>query len=78
MAGAAGLEPVTSAVTGQRSNQLSYAPAQGTRTVGKLSLIVNVYLEFCPMVFKRPLIALGGRDVVSVKRRRMESLALNG
>ncbi len=32
MAGAAGLEPVTSAVTGQRSNQLSYAPAKGTRT----------------------------------------------
>ncbi len=27
MAGAAGLEPVTSAVTGQRSNQLSYTPA---------------------------------------------------
>jgi hypothetical protein len=33
MAGAAGLEPVTSAVTGQRSNQLSYAPARG---MGKL------------------------------------------
>ena len=32
MAGAAGLEPVTSAVTGQRSNQLSYAPAWGTKT----------------------------------------------
>jgi hypothetical protein len=29
MAGAAGLEPVTSAVTGQRSNQLSYTPAKG-------------------------------------------------
>src|ERR1043166_4746718 len=27
MAGATGLEPATSAVTGQRSNQLSYAPA---------------------------------------------------
>jgi hypothetical protein len=25
----AGLEPVTSAVTGQRSNQLSYTPAMG-------------------------------------------------
>ena len=29
LAGAAGLEPVTSAVTGQRSNQLSYTPAMG-------------------------------------------------
>ena len=30
MAGVAGLEPVTSAVTGQRSNQLSYTPASGS------------------------------------------------
>ena len=33
MAGAAGLEHVTSAVTGQRSNQLSYAPARNCKTV---------------------------------------------
>jgi hypothetical protein len=34
MAGAAGLEPVTSAVTGQRSNQLSYAPANEQGKLG--------------------------------------------
>jgi hypothetical protein len=34
MAGATGFEPATSAVTGQRSNQLSYAPVtNGTRKV---------------------------------------------
>jgi hypothetical protein len=33
VAGVAGLEPVTSAVTGQRSNQLSYTPAQGQKIV---------------------------------------------
>ena len=36
MAGVAGLEPVTSAVTGQRSNQLSYTPAKGDVTIKNL------------------------------------------
>ena len=31
----AGLEPVTSAVTGQRSNQLSYTPAQAEEKLRK-------------------------------------------
>ena len=31
MAGATGLEPATSGVTGRRSNQLSYAPAASIR-----------------------------------------------
>ena len=31
MTGATGLEPATSAVTGQRSNQLSYAPSVPAR-----------------------------------------------
>jgi hypothetical protein len=42
MAGAAGLEPVTSAVTGQRSNQLSYAPAMGSETLENTSADVKL------------------------------------
>jgi hypothetical protein len=41
MAGVAGLEPVTSAVTGQRSNQLSYTPARGQENVRNPRFTVN-------------------------------------
>ena len=41
MAGVAGLEPVTSAVTGQRSNQLSYTPAKGDVTIDKSAASVK-------------------------------------
>jgi hypothetical protein len=34
MAGTTGLEPATSAVTGQRSNQLNYVPRDGGWLVG--------------------------------------------
>ena len=44
MAGAAGLEPVTSAVTGQRSNQLSYAPAMGDETIENSPVNVKFWL----------------------------------
>ncbi len=43
MAGVAGLEPVTSAVTGQRSNQLSYTPAKGNETIKKVSPTVKFW-----------------------------------
>ena len=50
MAGVAGLEPVTSAVTGQRSNQLSYTPAKGDVTLKKIRRAVKVWFlggKFC-------------------------------
>ena len=43
MAGVAGLEPVTSAVTGQRSNQLSYTPAKGDVTIENLAGTVKFW-----------------------------------
>ena len=48
MAGVAGLEPVTSAVTGQRSNQLSYTPAKGKFRLKNVSQCV----KFCLEMFK--------------------------
>lgn len=41
MAGATGLEPAASAVTGQRSNQLSYAPNQRKATLSQSNPKVN-------------------------------------
>jgi hypothetical protein len=46
MAGVAGLEPVTSAVTGQRSNQLSYTPAKGDVTLKNLCSNVKFWFDF--------------------------------
>jgi hypothetical protein len=51
MAGVAGLEPVTSAVTGQRSNQLSYTPARGKLIVKNVS--PRVKLETIPRIPRR-------------------------
>jgi hypothetical protein len=38
MAGTTGLEPATSAVTGQRSNQLNYVPREGKTSVKSTEL----------------------------------------
>ena len=43
MAGVAGLEPVTSAVTGQRSNQLSYTPAKGNVKLSNAGRHVKIW-----------------------------------
>ena len=43
MAGTTGLEPATSAVTGQRSNQLSYVPKSASTTRMLRDLAVGVY-----------------------------------
>ena len=48
VAGVAGLEPVTSAVTGQRSNQLSYTPAWGGRV---LYFAAAASQRYCPGKF---------------------------
>ena len=44
VAGVAGLEPVTSAVTGQRSNQLSYTPALGSGRCSQSTVLVNDFV----------------------------------
>lgn len=53
MAGATGLEPATSAVTGQRSNQLSYAPARtGSQNVCQRPLARQPVIN--PLIQKNP------------------------
>jgi hypothetical protein len=46
-AGATGLEPATSGVTGRRSNQLSYAPGRGISKYGKKASSVLHELFAC-------------------------------
>ena len=44
MAGTTGLEPATSAVTGQRSNQLSYVPSFFSSTYAKPKNLLSIFL----------------------------------
>ncbi len=56
MAGATGLEPATSAVTGQRSNLLSYAPANARKDLLRPSVLPQ-YGKACALPPSRPQLA---------------------
>ena len=60
MAGATGLEPAASGVTGRRSNQLNYAPAQG---------MVEFIKRVCPFLTSVALFEGGGFGVLSCGSR---------
>ena len=45
MAGTTGLEPATSAVTGQRSSRLNYVPANTSQMKGDATLVGDVRFE---------------------------------
>ncbi len=47
MAGTTGLEPATSAVTGQRSNQLSYVPTIFSSTYAKPKNLLPFAAVYC-------------------------------
>jgi hypothetical protein len=51
MAGTTGLEPATSAVTGQRSNQLSYVPRLFVQQFGDTSHRIKRFAAFAALVF---------------------------
>ena len=56
MAGTTGLEPATSAVTGQRSNQLSYVPSAISITYRKSQILLSfltVHSVACFHIFYR-------------------------
>jgi hypothetical protein len=53
MAGTTGLEPATSAVTGQRSNQLNYVPSEPFKHKGLMGdEPYNIYVFVRQVVFK--------------------------
>src|SRR5207247_4147713 len=53
MAGATGLEPAASGVTGRRSNQLSYAPRASTRAA--LLPLAQKGVKHAPVYFRCPV-----------------------
>ena len=67
MAGATGLEPAASAVTGQRSNQLSYAPNQRKETLPKSNPRVNEKIGLAARSFAN----LRNKTAVEKLRRRV-------
>jgi hypothetical protein len=51
MAGTTGLEPATSAVTGQRSNQLSYVPFEFAVIYRKSKNIIDLGSVRCYLIY---------------------------
>jgi hypothetical protein len=71
MAGTTGLEPATSAVTGQRSNQLSYVPRRNPEFIRRLKRdVVQIASEICALPQScehQPFIALEARATTFVQ-----------
>jgi hypothetical protein len=67
MAGTTGLEPATSAVTGQHSNQLNYVPTAISQTCRKL---LTYWLRLC-LLFRLRLTVLQGNCTKQFIRNRI-------